>query len=263
MRCLPLQRLIVSAIVSVGILGAEGRHAAAQPSLILSQVSGAPGTRVTFSGSLAAGGSDVAAVQGDITFDPLAVPIAGAAVGNPFCGLNPGLSEHWQGVFSLPLAGCSDGTCNILRAIVLPLQQGPILALPQVTQLFTCDIDIAPDAMLDTYPLSLSRVRFGDPEGLNIDGAGVGGSVDVVAAATPTPSPSPSPTATPTPRPCAGDCNGDRDVPINELIAIVNIALGNLPLSSCGAGDVSGNGEITIDEILQAVNVALAGCPAP
>jgi len=51
-------------------------------------------------------------------------------------------------------------------------------------------------------------------------------------------------------------------VTVNELIAMVNIALGQLDASACAAGDVNHDGDITIDEILRAVNVALTACPA-
>lgn len=50
---------------------------------------------------------------------------------------------------------------------------------------------------------------------------------------------------------------------IDELIRLVNIALGSLPVSECPAGDVCGTGRITVTEILRAVNAALAGCPIP
>lgn len=59
---------------------------------------------------------------------------------------------------------------------------------------------------------------------------------------------------------CAGDCNGDEDVTIDELIRMVNIALGTAEVGQCSAGDGNGDGEITIDEIVRAVNVALGGC---
>jgi hypothetical protein len=42
---------------------------------------------------------------------------------------------------------------------------------------------------------------------------------------------------------------------------MVNIALGEAPLSQCEAGDGNGDNEITVDEILTAVNNALQGCP--
>jgi hypothetical protein len=61
---------------------------------------------------------------------------------------------------------------------------------------------------------------------------------------------------------CVGDCNGDGEVTINELISMVNIALGTSDVSTCTAGDANGDGEITINEIVAAVNNALNGCPA-
>jgi hypothetical protein len=62
------------------------------------------------------------------------------------------------------------------------------------------------------------------------------------------------------PPPCPGDCGGDGQVTIDELVTMVNIALGGKPVSECSVGDTSGDGEITIDEIIQAVNRALNGC---
>jgi parallel beta-helix repeat protein len=59
---------------------------------------------------------------------------------------------------------------------------------------------------------------------------------------------------------CGGDCNRDSEVTVDELLILVNVALGFLPLSGCPSGDGNGDGEITIDEILAAVNQALDGC---
>ncbi len=61
---------------------------------------------------------------------------------------------------------------------------------------------------------------------------------------------------------CPGDCNGNGEVTIDELITGVNIALGNAPVSNCPAFDRSGDGEVTIDDLIAAVNAALTGCPA-
>lgn len=68
---------------------------------------------------------------------------------------------------------------------------------------------------------------------------------------------------TPTPTPmvtCVGDCDGGGDVTIDELIVMVNIALGTNSVGACEAGDRDQNGEVTIDEIISAVNLALNGC---
>lgn len=104
-------------------------------------------------------------------------------------------------------------------------------------------------------------------------------TMGIAPTATPTPGTTPPPTATatasalptgvaPTPTattpaapPCSGDCNGDGSVTIEELIAMVNVALG-APLALCPAGDRSGDGAIAIDELVTAVVHALDGCPA-
>jgi hypothetical protein len=60
---------------------------------------------------------------------------------------------------------------------------------------------------------------------------------------------------------CVGDCDSLGHVTVEEVLTMVNIALGNDSVSSCGAGDANGDSQITIDEILAAVNNALSGCP--
>jgi subtilisin family serine protease len=79
---------------------------------------------------------------------------------------------------------------------------------------------------------------------------------------TSTPTSTPTDTAVPTPTvvPCVGDCNGDGQVTVDEILTMVNIALGNADLSACTAGDANDDGHITVDEILTAVNHALNGC---
>ncbi len=81
-------------------------------------------------------------------------------------------------------------------------------------------------------------------------------------AHTPTPSATQAPTATLTATPaCAGDCDASGEVTVDEILTLVNIALGNTPIASCAAGDRNRDGTITVDEILSAVNAALRGCP--
>ena len=62
-------------------------------------------------------------------------------------------------------------------------------------------------------------------------------------------------------RPCAGDCNGDGSVTVNELITGVDIALGDAAMGVCPSLDRGGDGEVTIDELLSAVDHAVQGCP--
>ena len=62
---------------------------------------------------------------------------------------------------------------------------------------------------------------------------------------------------------CVGDCNRNSEVTVNELITMVNIALGAADQSICVAGDADGSGEITIGDIVAAVNSARDGCSPP
>ncbi len=62
------------------------------------------------------------------------------------------------------------------------------------------------------------------------------------------------------PPPCIGDCLGDHQVTVDELLMLVNIALGDAEMAACEVGDDNEDGEITVDEIIVAVNNALKGC---
>jgi hypothetical protein len=59
---------------------------------------------------------------------------------------------------------------------------------------------------------------------------------------------------------CIGDCDGDGAVTVNELVTMVNIALGNLPLSACPVPDTC-VGSVCINSIIEAIKNALFGCP--
>ena len=61
---------------------------------------------------------------------------------------------------------------------------------------------------------------------------------------------------------CVGDCDGNGEVAINELITGVNIALGSASLDTCPSFDANGSGEVEINELIAAVNNALNGCGA-
>lgn len=61
---------------------------------------------------------------------------------------------------------------------------------------------------------------------------------------------------------CLGDCNGNSEVTVDEIVTMVNIALGNQGIAVCLAGDRDGDGGITVDEIIAAVNNLLGSCPS-
>jgi hypothetical protein len=61
---------------------------------------------------------------------------------------------------------------------------------------------------------------------------------------------------------CVGDCGGNGQVTVEEIITGVNIALGTLSVDTCRAFDPSGNGVVTVEELITGVNNALVGCQA-
>ena len=73
------------------------------------------------------------------------------------------------------------------------------------------------------------------------------------------PTPTSIPTETATVAPCAGDCNGDGQVTVDEILTMVNIALGNADATACTNGIPSG-AQVDVALILTAVNNALNGC---
>ena len=81
-------------------------------------------------------------------------------------------------------------------------------------------------------------------------------------------SPSPTPTATPVPTPstspavpvCAGDCNNNQAVTIDELVIGVNIVLELTPVISCSAFDEDKDGRVTVNELVRSVANALTEC---
>lgn len=105
---------------------------------------------------------------------------------------------------------------------------------------------------------------------------GIGGAILPFVTLRFAPAPEPTATATPTapmeptatpvpptptvPSPCAADCNGDAAVTVDEIVALVGVALGNVDVAVCPAGDTNGDGTVTVDEIVVAVNIALGGC---
>ncbi len=59
----------------------------------------------------------------------------------------------------------------------------------------------------------------------------------------------------------AADCDGSGQVTVDEVLRLVNLALGALPISNCPCADSDGNAAVTVDELVAAVDDALNGCP--
>ncbi|GBD24973.1 hypothetical protein HRbin30_00287 [bacterium HR30] len=63
---------------------------------------------------------------------------------------------------------------------------------------------------------------------------------------------------------CVGDCDSSGSVSVNEIVRMVNVALGRQAVALCSAGDRDGDGRITVDEVVAAVDSLLRGCsPSP
>ncbi len=64
-------------------------------------------------------------------------------------------------------------------------------------------------------------------------------------------------------KPCPGDCDGSRQVTIDELIRGVSLAMGHAVAPPCPPFDVNDDGQVEIDEVVDAVAAALGSCDAP
>jgi hypothetical protein len=62
---------------------------------------------------------------------------------------------------------------------------------------------------------------------------------------------------------CCGDCNGDGNVTIDELMRGVRITLGLDDMQQCPSFNVREDDRITVDELLRGVAASLDGCPSP
>lgn len=59
---------------------------------------------------------------------------------------------------------------------------------------------------------------------------------------------------------CAGDCNEDGIVSLDEVVTGVGIALGRIPLSRCQPLDADADEEASVMELIDAVRIELNGC---
>jgi hypothetical protein len=59
---------------------------------------------------------------------------------------------------------------------------------------------------------------------------------------------------------CSGDCDGDGQVTVDEIVAGVAIAIGSQPVGVCLRADRDGDLAVTVDEVVASVDAALRGC---
>jgi hypothetical protein len=146
---------------------------------VLSSTQGRPGSVVTVAVKLNSGGASIAGTQNDIVFEPRQVAVAATSSGTPDCAANPQLGKEGTAFSFLP-PGCrstaGDG-CTSVRALVLSLSNVAPIANGSV--LYTCKVQIAPQASPGAHALSLTRVGFSNPKGDAIAGGGVDGTITV------------------------------------------------------------------------------------
>src|SRR5262249_18264620 len=155
--------------------------------------------QVTFDATLHDMGNVVAGTENVIDFDPL-TPIIG-------CQANPAINK---GVFvGFRPIGCTPGVdCTSVTLLVLSLVDGDPIPDGSVLSTSTVAINIiAPDG---TYPLDTSAEGASTPQGMSIATDGIDGAVVVAGGAI-----------------CAGDCDGNGSITINELVIGLNILLDN------------------------------------
>ncbi|MFI5399098.1 MAG: beta-propeller fold lactonase family protein [Candidatus Binatia bacterium] len=146
--------------------------------VVAGSVTGQPGTQVQLPVSLRTSGEAVAGVQNDLTFSA-AVRIAPDADGAPDCVTNPAIHKSAT-VFGFLPAGCQPGTdCDGIRAIVFAFND--LRPIADGSVLYTCTVDIAPDAAAGAYPLIVSNAEAGDPTGMPLAATGTDGDIVVDA----------------------------------------------------------------------------------
>jgi hypothetical protein len=209
-------------------------------SIVVGNGTGAPSTQASFSVVLEAPTAQVAGAAVGVGFGP-DTPVEAAADGRPECSVNPAIDKGAT-AFAFAPAGCTPGlSCTGVSAVVIAADN--TTPIPSGSTLFTCTAAITGGTKPGVYPLSCFAPQAADPSANALPVTCTNGIITVKAA-------------------CPGDCNGDHQVTVAEILAGVNIALGGDPVSSCPAFDADGNGKVTINELLAGVLAALDGCPA-
>ncbi|MCX8071459.1 MAG: hypothetical protein N3C12_03255 [Candidatus Binatia bacterium] len=228
------------------------------PILQVDTVAAVPGAHVPVAIRLHTAGRPLAAVQAELSFDPINAPIAPRETGIPDCLANPELGKSFE-VQYRP-AACVGEACMRVAAFLFS-ELPPLSIIPDGSVLWTCTVAVSTRAAAGAYSLTITDQFVADDEGDRVVDVILHHGAVVVVLPTTTPmftaSPTPSPTSTPR---CAGDCNGDGLVTIEELITLVGIGLELRPAQDCLAGDGNQDGQITVEEIVAAVNRALGGC---
>jgi hypothetical protein len=181
-------------------------------------------------------GIAVAGTQNDIHF-PAAAAIAATDGGEPDCVANAAIDKDGTSFFFLPVDCTAGLDCTTVRAVVLALDNVDPIA--DQSELYRCAVQIAADAAVGTYVLRNSDAAAAGPTGDEFAAQANDGEIEVV---------------------CPGDCDGDGEVGIGEILRGVALSLGDAPTDTCMTFDLDADGQVAITEIVRAVSSALEGC---
>lgn len=205
-----------------------------------------PGETVGFAVSLNGEGDEVASLAVDVGFEPT-TPIR-ASGQRPDCRVEEEIRKP-SSAFAYRPGRCTVGVdCSAVRAGVvsfdldtakLPIPDGP---------LFVCRLTVPPATpigeRIELDVLHASAIDPGDRE-IDVTAASRGDFIEVV------------------PRPaCAGDCDRDGVVAIDELARAVAIGLGESADSGCPGLSRDDDAGVSVDDVIAAVVNAGIGCPS-
>jgi hypothetical protein len=196
--------------------------------ITVGDAAGRRGDVVGFAVTIDTLGQNVGSAALCIGFNP-ATPI-NVIGGAPDCTLEGGIT----GSFVFEPTGCTPGD-DCTRACAAVSDDRIING----ATLFACRVAIDAGAPLGEYGLECTAADARGPDDAPLGALCNDGLVIVQDSIT-------------------GDCNGDGEVTIDELIRGVNIALDLAPITECPAFDTDANGQVTIEELIAAVNNALA-----
>ncbi len=133
------------------------------------------------------------------------------------------------------------GTLN-LEVFARGTQNAPL----EAGTLVRCEFAILPTAPTAVAALVIDFVGLNDAAGADLPVEGVPGMITIGTVPG-----------------CPGDCDGNGEVTISEIILGARIALGEDDLEVCVAMDGSVDGSVEIAELVSAVSRALTGCALP
>ena len=190
-------------------------------------------------------------IDGGATFSTGGGYILGGTVGQADAGRAAGAGMTWNGGF--------------WAGVVAPPSATPsptLTATPSASETATAtsSATVPPSATPSPNATPIpdpAATAVHTPTGTATSAATASATATATPTRTNTTTPTPSPSATPT---CGGDCSGNQQVTVDEIVMMVDIGLGKGNIATCDAGDANHDGQITVDEILTAVNNALNGC---